>query len=134
MADNMDDILSGKKVLVVDDYSINLELMKEMLEMFECDIELAEDGYEAIEKANTRKYDIIFMDVQMPEMNGYEATTEIKKGVCNRDTPVIALTAKALNGDKERCFAAGMSDYITKPVKLRSIEEVIMRYPSKRIN
>lgn len=116
-------------VLVADDYPINLELTKEMLEIMECTVDSAEDGFEAVKLCNKNKYDVIFMDVQMPNMDGYKATQEIRKqGSKNCGTVIIAITANALSGDKERCIEAGMDDYISKPIKGINLEDMLIKY------
>ncbi|PIR39882.1 MAG: histidine kinase [Alphaproteobacteria bacterium CG11_big_fil_rev_8_21_14_0_20_39_49] len=119
----------GIKVLVADDYPINLELTQEMLEMMECMVDSAEDGIQAVKLCNDNEYDVIFMDVQMPNMDGYKATKEIRKsGNGNSKTVIIAITANAMAGDKEKCLDAGMDDYISKPIKGKNIEDMLIKY------
>lgn len=122
----------GVRVLIADDYMVNQELTQEMLEMMECEVDLADDGSEAIEKQQDNGYDIIFMDVQMPSMDGYEATKQIRKNEgSDRHTPIIAVTANALSGDKEKCLEAGMDDYISKPIKSEQLEAMLTKYANK---
>ena len=120
--------LHSKKVLIVDDNKINTFLAKTIIEKLlpNSFIEMASDGFEAIEKFNSFKPHIIFMDVQMPNLNGYEASIEIRKleSDLNR-VPIIALTAGTVLGEKERCLAAGMDDYVSKPFVKETIAKMI---------
>lgn len=117
------------KILVADDYIVNQELTKEMLEMMDCVVDVAEDGRQALEIIRNNQYDLIFMDVQMPEKDGYAVTKEIRafEGK-SRHTPIIAITANALVGDRERCLEAGMDDYISKPIKGIELENVLQKH------
>jgi CheY-like chemotaxis protein len=103
------------KVLVVEDIKLNQLLMKIILDDFNFKYEIAENGKIAIEKLETESYDIILMDLQMPEMNGFEATEHIRKTM-KSTIPIIALTADVTTVDVEKCIAAGMNDYISKPL------------------
>jgi CheY-like chemotaxis protein/HPt (histidine-containing phosphotransfer) domain-containing protein len=107
----------GMRVLLVEDNPVNLEVGVGILEGFGCDVETATNGVEALLLHNQREFDIIFMDCQMPEMDGFKATAEIRKREANsgRRTPIVALTASAIEGDREQCLAAGMDDYVAKP-------------------
>ncbi|MCP4754707.1 MAG: response regulator [Proteobacteria bacterium] len=120
------------RILVVDDYVDNRELAKSLLELMDCEVDVVEDGREAIEMVKQTKYDAIFMDVQMPEMDGYHATRAIRmvEGNSGR-TPIIALTANALMGDDKKCLKAGMDDYIAKPFKGEDIEKALVKFLSK---
>jgi len=119
-------------VLVVDDYLINLELTKHMLQMMKCRVDTAETGPEAIDRVKGKQYDIIFMDIQMPEMDGVEATSEIRKLTeQNGHIPVVALTANAIEGDREKYLEAGLDDYISKPITGEGLEEILMRQLSE---
>lgn len=120
-------------ILVVDDYIVNQELTREMLEMMKCEVDVAEDGNEAISLYKEGKYDLIFMDVQMPGMDGYEVTRQIRAIEGNAEhTPIIAVTANALVGDREKCIDAGMDDYISKPIKGSDLEMMLDKYLSKQ--
>jgi len=115
-------------VLVVDDYPINLDLTKHMLQMMKCQVDTAETAPEAIEKVKQKNYDIIFMDIQMPDMDGVEATREIRKITSSKGhIPVVALTANAIEGDREKYLEAGLDDYISKPITGERLEEILMR-------
>ncbi|PCI28802.1 MAG: histidine kinase [SAR324 cluster bacterium] len=121
------------RVLVVDDYLINQELTKEFLEKMGCSVDLADDGEEALLCLDTMEYDLIFMDIQMPQLDGYQATQKIRQAEKkDKHTPIIALTANALSGDREKCLRAGMDDYLGKPVRCREIEELLIKFLSQQ--
>jgi CheY-like chemotaxis protein len=86
---------------------------------------------EALEKVVETEIDIIFMDIQMPVMNGYEATTEIRKQEAGKNLPIIALTAGTVVGEKEKCLEIGMNDYISKPIIKGSLEEIVSKWLKK---
>jgi CheY-like chemotaxis protein len=112
-----DPALSGKKVLLVDDDARNLFAITTILEQHAMRVVYAEDGQEALRRIEEQPdVDIVLMDIMMPEMDGYEATRRIRTQEQHRTVPIIALTAKAMQGDREKCFEAGASDCITKPV------------------
>lgn len=111
------DVLNGKTVLVVDDDVRNIFSLTKALEKYGMHIVTAIDGKEALKVLHdNNNIDIVLLDMMMPEMDGYETATEIRKNRSWRDLPVIAVTAKAMMGDREKCINAGASDYITKPV------------------
>lgn len=108
--------LSGKRVLIVDDDVRNVFALSSMLEQYQMDIQYAENGYEAIQMVNNNPdYDIVLMDMMMPEIDGYEAMRHIRSNPRFEKLPIIALTAKAMKEDRKRCIEAGASDYISKP-------------------
>jgi CheY-like chemotaxis protein/signal transduction histidine kinase/methyl-accepting chemotaxis protein len=112
-----EEVMKNKKVLVVDDDVRNVYSLFSLLESYGMEVIAAGDGKEALEKLETVKgIDIVLMDIMMPEMDGIEATKRIRQNYKFRDLPIIALTAKAMKGDKEKCMKAGASDYIPKPV------------------
>src|SRR6185436_11659621 len=114
---NTDPALAGKKVLVVDDDIRNIFALTSILEQYQMDVVYAENGRDGIDTlTNTTGIDVVLMDVMMPEMDGYEAMQAIRKMRKFKSLPIIALTAKAMKGDREKCIEAGASDYITKPV------------------
>jgi CheY-like chemotaxis protein len=119
------------RVLVVDDNTTNQKVARLMLENLGCWVDLAANGKEAVEMLELLPYDILFMDCEMPEMDGYEATAEIRRRHADdRHVPVVAMTAKAIQGDRERCLEAGMDDYISKPVRLEDLEVALARWVS----
>jgi len=119
-------------VLLAEDNMINQQVAQGVLQKLGCQVDLAMNGLCVVESADKKNYDIIFMDCQMPHMDGYEATGEIRRrGICGengRRIPIVALTANALTGDREECFAAGMDDYISKPFGLKQIAKVLERW------
>ena len=113
------DILANKKVLVVDDDVRNLFALTTAFERYSINAITAESGQEAMNILNENAdIDIVLMDIMMPEMDGYETTQKIRREHKNKGLPIIAVTAKAMKGDREKCIEAGASDYITKPVKV----------------
>jgi len=115
-----DDILTGKNVLVVDDDVRNLFALTTVFERYNMNVVTAESGREAIQIINDdkQKVDMVLMDIMMPEMDGYETTQKIRREHKNNSLPIIAVTAKAMKGDRQKCIEAGASDYITKPLKI----------------
>ena len=120
----------GKKVLIAEDYIINQEVTQEILKLMDfAVIDLAENGIEALDQYNHTEYDVILMDIQMPEKDGYEVTKEIRQREgSTKHTIIIALTANALTGDREKCLAAGMDDYISKPIEAEKLEDILDKY------
>jgi len=109
--------LAGKKALIVDDDIRNIFALTSILERYEMDVQYAENGHDALKLLNNHPdVDVVLMDVMMPEMDGYEATRRIRENETFEDLPIIAITAKAMKGDREKCINAGASDYVTKPV------------------
>jgi HAMP domain-containing protein/signal transduction histidine kinase/CheY-like chemotaxis protein len=113
------DILSGKKVLVVDDDVRNLFAITTVFERYKINVVTAESGREAINIMNElNDIEMVLMDIMMPEMDGYETMQKIRREHKNNTLPIIAVTAKAMKGDRQKCIEAGASDYITKPLKM----------------
>ncbi|GFE91656.1 PAS domain-containing hybrid sensor histidine kinase/response regulator [Steroidobacter agaridevorans] len=121
---------SQPRVLVVEDHAVNRMLATRLLAKLGCEVEFAENGRIACERTSQHDYDLIFMDCQMPEMDGYEATRAIREReqAENRHTPIIALTANAMSQDRDRCLEAGMDDYITKPYSATDFERTLQRW------
>ena len=111
------EVLRGRKILVVDDDARNIFALTSMLENQEMDVISTTNGRSAIDIIKqTPDLSMVLMDIMMPEMDGYETMREIRKAPQFRTLPILALTAKAMKGDRERCLDAGASDYIAKPV------------------
>ena len=122
--------LAGR-VLLVEDNPVNLAVARKLLTRAGLDCDSARDGREAVDAVQRNRYDVVLMDCQMPEMDGYEATHEIRvrESVMRRPRlPIIAMTANAMAGDRERCIEAGMDDYIAKPLHLGQLTETLARW------
>jgi signal transduction histidine kinase/CheY-like chemotaxis protein len=117
-------------ILIAEDNPVNQKVAARLLERRGHTVEVARTGLEAVSAVGQRCFDVIFMDVQMPEMGGLEATAEIrrKEGRTGRHTPIIAMTAHAMAGDREKCLEAGMDDYIPKPIDSKILYAVLRRY------
>ena len=119
-------------VLVAEDNPINQDISQENLWAIGCSVDLADDGKAAVRAFERNAYDLVFMDCQMPEMDGFEATQIIRQKETETGrqghTPIIALTAHAMEGDRQRCLAAGMDDYMTKPFELSDLSLVLERW------
>jgi CheY-like chemotaxis protein len=118
------------RALVADDTLVNQKVALRMLEKLGCRADAVSNGQEAVRALSLTRYDVVLMDCQMPEMDGFEATAAIRAGASGpaaAATPIVALTANALEGDRQRCLAAGMSDYLTKPVRLEDLADALGR-------
>ncbi len=121
------------RILVVEDNLINQKVVIKVLERLGYTIEIANNGFEAIEKVKANEFDLIFMDMEMPEMDGIEATKHILKIPYKNKTPIIvAMTANATTEDKAKCFEAGMKDFIAKPITLQSTQDVLIKWFSAK--
>ena len=118
----------GPHVLVVDDDAISRSVSSQLLERLGCVVELALSGAEAIEMAKAGPFDLIFMDCQMPEMDGFTTTSRIRAAVGSKAPPIVALTANISDTDREKCFAAGMCDFVGKPVNRTELTRVLKRW------
>ncbi|MEW6490498.1 MAG: response regulator [Thermodesulfobacteriota bacterium] len=119
------------RVLLVEDNRINQEVARDLLELLGLEVHVACDGLEAVEAAGRAAYDLILMDCQMPRMDGYEATRALRRAEgdgARPRTPVVAMTAHALEGDREACLAAGMDDYLPKPFKVQQLGQILDRW------
>ena len=116
-------------ILVVEDNRINQKVLSHQLINLGYAIEVAENGAEAVAKVKNRRYDLIFMDVQMPVMDGFQATQEIRSlGEDSSSIPIVAVTANAFQSEREKCFSSGMDDYLTKPVDKDRLKEALRRW------
>jgi hypothetical protein len=121
-----DPVLAGKKALIVDDDMRNIYALTSLLERHKMNVVYAESGAEGIDVLrNTPSIDVVLMDVMMPEMDGYEAMRRIRELPEFKNLPIIALTAKAMKGDREKCMEAGASDYITKPIDAQQLVSLL---------
>jgi signal transduction histidine kinase/CheY-like chemotaxis protein len=126
----------GIRVLLVEDSPVNLEVCVAILESLGYTIETATNGWHALERHASGEFALIFMDCQMPEMDGYEATAEIRRREVSshRHTPIVALTGNVIEGARERCLAAGMDDYLAKPFTLDQMKAMLTAWLSPSIN
>jgi|GEM_PF-4241164 len=116
-------------ILVAEDNKYNQELMKKILELKEYKVDIAETGYEAIKKLEDNVYNLIFMDIQMPELDGYETAKFIRSSNTSfKDIPIIAITAYAMQKDKDQCKRIGFNDFIAKPIDINKIYDIIRKY------
>jgi signal transduction histidine kinase/DNA-binding response OmpR family regulator/HPt (histidine-containing phosphotransfer) domain-containing protein len=119
-------------ILVVEDHPVNQKLALAMLEKWGHRPVLAQDGRDALEKLSVHRYDLILMDMQMPVMDGLEATRHFRARETGARTPIIAMTANAMDGDRETCLAAGMDDYLSKPIRAADLLTLLDRYAPAR--
>ncbi|HLY97546.1 MAG TPA: ATP-binding protein [Candidatus Angelobacter sp.] len=124
--------LAGLRVLLVEDNTINQRVARSMLARLGCATDLAENGIRAIERTVPGDYDLVLMDLEMPDMDGFQATKEIRRILGDAAPPIVALTAHALLGYRERCLAAGMQGYLTKPLDVTGLSDTLLRYARKR--
>ena len=123
--------LSGGRVLLVEDHPVNQKVAQKLLERLGLAVEVAENGEVALEKMRDNVFAMVLMDCQMPVLDGYSATRrlrEIESGQGKPRTPVIAMTAHAMSGDRERCLQSGMDDYLSKPLDRQLLEETLIRW------
>jgi PAS domain S-box-containing protein len=120
--------IRGARVLLAEDNEINQEIGVELLGEIGLNVTLANNGREAVELANQSNYDCILMDMQMPELDGYEATQALRKDKKFKDLPIIAMTANAMQGDREKCLDAGMNDYVGKPINPKDLYMVLAKW------
>nr|WP_269746435.1 response regulator [Dechloromonas agitata] len=121
---------AGTRILLVEDDSINQEVALALLEDTGLKVDVADNGWQAVAKATETDYALILMDMQMPEMGGIEATQAIRQLPARQWTPIVAMTANAFDEDRERCIAAGMSDFIPKPVDPEVLYQTLVRWLS----
>ncbi len=127
--------LEGRRVLVAEDIIANQILIRRLLEKHGCRVTLAADGQEAVDLFRQNTYDLVLMDCHMPVLDGFQATMEIRRADARRHgdsppvrIPIIAVTADAMEGDREKCMQAGMDDYLTKPIRLPELDTVLLKW------
>ena len=120
-------VAQGRRVLLVEDDSINQKVASRLFGKFGCQPDIACNGKEAVDMAAANNYDLVFMDCQMPVMDGYEASQRIRRLPNGAGVPIVAMTAHAMQGDREKCIESGMDDFIAKPVKLEDIHLALLR-------
>ncbi len=118
-------LIAGAHVLLVEDNPINQQVAVEILESARVRVDIASNGSEAVRMVDHKRYNAVLMDIQMPEMDGYEATAHIREKSQHEDLPIIAMTAHAIAGYREECLAAGMNDYLTKPIEPARLYETL---------
>ena len=123
---------AGKRILLAENEPVNREIAQVLLEDVGLEVDLAENGREALEKARSRSYAVILMDMQMPEMDGLDATLQIRQLPGHRTTPILAMTANAFAEDKNRCVEAGMDDFLTKPAQPEVLYAVLLKWVEQR--
>ncbi len=122
------DHFAGMRVLLAEDNVINQKVAEKTLQKYGMIVRVASNGLEALELLKSQPFDLILMDCQMPELDGYAATRKIRTfPIAIRNIPIIAMTANAVRGDRERCLQAGMNDYITKPFQLEELLSAVNR-------
>jgi len=119
-----------RTVLVVDDNLINRKVAIGLIRKCGLTVDTASDGQEAVERVMARRYDLVLMDCQMPVLDGYQATQTIRQReiAMSHHTPIVAMTANTHDGDREKCLAAGMDDYLCKPVSFGDLEALLARF------
>ncbi len=127
--------ICGANVLLVDDNEINQEVATELLEQAGMCVTVANDGKEAVDKVTLSEYDCVFMDIQMPVMDGYEATQAIRKEERFSSLPIVAMTANAMQGDREKCVDAGMNDHVAKPIDPKELYAALIKWiPAREVS
>ena len=120
-------------VLLVEDHAINQKLAVALLERWGHKVTVADNGQLALDALEKHRYDVILMDMMMPVMDGLEATVRIRARETDVHIPIIAMTANAMESDRERCIAAGMNDYVSKPIKAQELQELLQRYAREKM-
>ncbi len=120
--------LPARRILVVEDNAINQTVVRRMLEQLGQQVHLAGNGIEALAALQQSAFDLVLMDCQMPEMDGFEATRRIRGAEASTRLPIIALTANSMKGDRERCLQAGMDDYLAKPIRMTDLASLLQRW------
>jgi CheY-like chemotaxis protein len=120
------------RVLVAEDNAVNRQLALALLDKLGYQADVVENGREAVDALEREAYDVVLMDVQMPELDGLEATRRIRTRWPDRAVHIVAMTANAMAGDRDACLAAGMNDYVSKPIRPPELATALERTPSAR--
>ncbi|OHB35817.1 MAG: two-component system response regulator [Planctomycetes bacterium GWA2_40_7] len=123
--------MSEEKILIIDDNPMNLELVSDLLELHGFLVIKAKDSKTGMELAQTEKPDLILMDIQLPGIDGIDATRILKEDIITADIPIVALTAHAMKGDEEKILKAGCTGYISKPINTREFPKIVKSYLKK---
>ena len=123
----------GARILIADDQPINLEFVKEVLELMECEVDIAGGGQEAIDMYEKKEYCLVLLDIMMPDVNGYDVASVIRasekeNSKASSHLPIVAVTAYSQDENKNKCFEIGMDDFIEKPLRTDHLEAVLQRY------
>ncbi|MBF0277456.1 MAG: response regulator [SAR324 cluster bacterium] len=121
-------LIQGAQILVVEDNEINQQVARELLEGAKFFVEIANNGLEAVEKVKTKAFDIVLMDIQMPTMDGYQATREIRRIPAFQTLPIIAMTAKTMAGDQDKSLNSGLNDHVSKPINVEQLFNVLLKW------
>lgn len=124
--------MPSARILIIDDNQVNQKLVAYLMRAHGYDVETAGDAESAIEKIRAQRPDVILMDIQLPGIDGLELTGKLKRDPVTTGIVIIAVTAYAMKGDKDRAYAAGCDDYITKPIDTRTLPETIARHLAQR--
>ena len=128
------DAIIGAQILLVEDHEINRIVAKGILEKRGFDVTMVSDGKQAVDmiKNNAQHFDLILMDLQMPVMDGYDATKAIRKIKDENKLPIVAMTANAMTGDRQKCLSIGMNDYLTKPINIKKLHAILLKWIQPR--
>jgi signal transduction histidine kinase/DNA-binding response OmpR family regulator len=134
-ASDLRETISGAKILLAEDNTINQQVAQEILEDLGLLVEVVDNGHDVLEalQERSREFDLVFMDIQMPGIDGFEATKLLRKDPKTREIPIVAMTAHAMTADKEKCLQAGMNDHVSKPIELEQLYECLSKWIKPRI-
>lgn len=124
--------IQGAKILLVEDNEVNQQVATELLEQALLLVDIADNGQIALDKVNQNSYDAVLMDIQMPVMDGFTASTHIRKNPAHKALPIIAMTANAMEGDRERCIDSGMNDHVAKPINPQALYEALAKWVEEK--